>query len=490
VKFGGTFLLMYSYFKNGITDTHPQTNIDLPELVNIIKNNPNQSKIEQIRLLKRAGDEKFRELKRELANITPNCVVKERDLKDDKFSINFLFSSGYIYFDIDNIPDIQQFKKEFIKKYGHQVSLVCISSGGDGLSILFKVANAISSKEQFDQLREGIRNTILKDEEIDSKPSDIGRAMFISSDPDVYSNYDNKINVNIRNTSQNIKGISKPITRHRGGNNKLNETFKLVPFDKVIKTINLRTVVNVHNPVVDVIPVDFATVKFPRIIKDKNKHRIYTGMIHSLVYLNPGLQVDYIFSYLHFINYNYADPPMEFREFTRLFNSVYSKIKNEKDYKYSWIKVKHIHFNAKSGLTGDEKRCIAGMLNGQKRKNESINKIMLAKEELVAQGIKVTQKSVCRISGLSIATVKRHYHEGLVDLNELIETIENSLPSKLNILRPEIPNDSWPQEQIPDPGAIEPEQQLVPHHSGEVDINELVVSKEFHKANQISVMNL
>ena len=117
----------------------------------------------------------------------------------------------------------------------------------------------------------------------------------------------------------------------------------------------------------DVIPVDFASVKFPRIITDGNKHRIYTGMIYSLAYLNPGLKVDYLFSYLHFVNENFSDPPMEFREFTRLFNSVYSKIKNDKNYIYPWIRKKYIHFNSKSGLTGDEKRCIAGILNGQKR---------------------------------------------------------------------------------------------------------------------------
>ncbi len=479
---------MYSYFKNGIKDTHPQKVIDLPELVNIIKINPNQSKIEQIRLLKSLGDDKFKELKRELPNITPNCVVKERVLEDDKFNLNFLFPSGYIYFDIDHIPNVLEFKQEFIKKYGQLAALICISSGGDGLSILFKVANNISSKEQFEQVREEIRNTILKDEDIDPSCIDIGRAMFISHDPDVYYNYDNKIIVNIRNTSNNKKGISKSITRG-GVTNRLTETFSLIPFDEVMRVINLRTEVRIDNPVVDVIPVDFATVKFPRIIKDKHKHRIYTGMIHSLVYLNQGLKIDYLFSYLHFINSNFADPPMELREFTRLFNSVYVRIKNDKDYKYPWKRLKYIHFNSKSGLTGDEKRCIAGMLNGRIRKNESINKIMLAKEELVAQGIKVTQKSVCRISGLSIATVKRHYHEGLVDLNELIETIENSLPSKLNILRPEIPMDSWPQEQIPNPEAIEPEQELVPHHSGEVDITELVFNQEFHKTKQIPVMN-
>ena len=480
---------MFSYFKDGIKDTHPQKVIDLPELVNIIKNNPNQRKIEQIRLLKSLGDENYKELKRELPHITPNCVVKERDLEHDMFSYNFLFSSSYIYFDIDYIPDVQHFKSEFIQKYGHQVALVCISSGGDGLSILFKVANAITDKDQFNLVREEIRNSILKDEDIDPSCIDIGRAMFISYDPDVYFNYDNKIDVSIRNTALNKKGISKSITR-RGDNNRLSETFDLVPFDEVMKVINLKTEVNIEKPVVDVIPVEFATVKFPRIIVDGNKHRIYTGMIHSLVYLNPGLKVDYIFSYLHFVNENFADPPMEFREFTRLFHSVYSKIKDDKDYIYPWKRIKYIHFNSNSGLTGDKKRCIAGMLNGHKRKNESIKKIILAREELVAQGTKVTQKNVAENSGLSLATVKRHYHANLVDLNEIIESIDNSISSKSNISKPDILKDSWPQEQIPNSMVDEQVKKLVPQHSGAIDIKELIINKGFLDTKQISVMNL
>lgn len=417
---------MFSYFRDGIKDKHPQQTIDLPELVRIIKNNPNQSKIEQIRLLKKEGDKRYKELKSELPNITPNCVVKERNLDVDLFSANFLFSSKYIYFDFDSKPDILMFKTEFIKKYGHQASLVCISSGGDGLSVLFKVGITINNKEDFEQAREYIRTTILKDEVVDPKCSDIGRAMFISSDPDVFYNYDNILSIDTRITFQIKKSINQPISSGRG-NNRLNETFSIIPIREVLRVIKLKTEVKINKPVVDVIPIDIAEVKFPRGIRDGTKHRIYTGMIHSLVYLNPEVKSEYLFSYLHFINNNFANPSMEFRELSRLFNYEYSKITNDKNYIYGRQKVKYVHFNSKSGLTGDEKRCVASLLNGQKRKNESIEKIVEAREELVSQGKKVTQKRIAELSGLSLTTVKRHYNKGMVDLNEIIESIEDSL---------------------------------------------------------------
>lgn len=179
---------MFSYFQK-ITKTIPTKEIDLQELVEIIKNNPERSFIEYLRKLKKVNRRLYKEKRKRLPNITPNCIVRERNLEENEdFLKNFILSSGYIYYDLDNIPDVEHHKKELIEKYGNLISLISISTGGDGLSILVKVSNNISTKEDFDCIWDFLRQTTLKDIPIDSNPSDIGRANYISYDPEVYYN--------------------------------------------------------------------------------------------------------------------------------------------------------------------------------------------------------------------------------------------------------------------------------------------------------------
>ena len=246
---------MFSYFNNGITDIVPLKVIDLPELVNIIKNNPDKDKIEKIRILKRSGDQEYKSLKSQLSNITPNCSVKKRALNGPLFGVNFIKGSGYIYLDIDNVPDIYRFKEEFIKKYGHLVAMVCISAGGDGLTVLMKISNDINGKEQFNYIREQILNTIFKDEKIDANSCGIGRSMFISSDPDVYFNDKNVIEVDQCNTDFN-NGLNQSIS-YSNEYIILNETFCPAPIGVVLHNIQFKTEVEVYNPVLELKPVDY-----------------------------------------------------------------------------------------------------------------------------------------------------------------------------------------------------------------------------------------
>lgn len=415
---------MFSYFKNGITDIVPLKVIDLPELVNIIKNNPDKDKIEKIRILKRSGDQEYKSLKSQLPNITPNCCVKKRTLNGPLFGVNFIKGSGYIYLDIDNVPDIYRFKEEFIKKYGHLVAMVCISVGGDGLTVLMKISNDINGKEQFNRFREQILNTIFKDENIDPNSCGIGRSMFISSDSDVYFNHQNVIEVEQFNTDYSIKGLNQSIS-YASEYIILNETFSPAPIGEVLHKIRFKTEVDVYNPVLELKPVDCSEVRFSKKILDGNKHRVYTGMIHSLAYLNPGVDPYYIFSFLHYINENYAFPPMQQDKLVRLFNFVYSSIVNDLEYCYLNERTKYIHFNKNSGLNGKQKRIIASKVNGKRRRNNTIEKIMVAKEELRSLGVKVTQKKIAEISELALSTVKRNWHRCAVDLNEIVETINS-----------------------------------------------------------------
>jgi hypothetical protein len=441
---------MFSYFKDGITDTHPEKIIDLQGLVNLIRNNPCQTQIETIRKLKSEGDMFYKGLKRKLPYITPNCIVKCRGFKTDMdFEKNFIQSSQYIYFDIDNVSNVVEVKKELIEKFKDTVSLICISSGGQGLTLLFKITNPITSKIQFIQVWEEIRNTILKDVDIDPACKDIGRAMFVSSDYEPYYNYENEISVIVNDTNQaepDKKGIKQPILSK--GSNISNEPYNIHSINEIMRKICLKTRVEIENPVLDLKPIDFSAANFPKLIRDGHKHRIYKRLIHSLVYLNPNLEVDYIFSYVNFINNYFADPPMEFGKLVRHFRFVYSTIKDDSNYQFQENKIKSIHFNPNAGLNSNEKRDIASKLNGKKRRNDSIVKIRLAKEHFESIGKEITQKLVAEFTGLSISTVKRHYKEEPIDIKKAIESINDIRPSKTNKIGY---NDTFSQSDIKPP---------------------------------------
>jgi len=95
---------MFSYFKGGIQDKYFNRHIDLPSLVKLIKNNPEKLKIEKVRELRRIGKD-YDKLKKSLPNVTPNCLLKVRKLKDADY--NLIAPSSYIYFDIDDYPNSQ-----------------------------------------------------------------------------------------------------------------------------------------------------------------------------------------------------------------------------------------------------------------------------------------------------------------------------------------------------------------------------------------------
>src|ERR1035441_1430069 len=313
---------MFSYFEKGIKDTTPQRTIDLPSLIRIIRNNPQRISIEHIRTLRKSGDE-YRQLKRKLPNITPNCRVKYRNFEGENFEMNFVGQSGYIYFDTDDVTNVKESKEEFIKKYGHLVSMVCKSSSCGGLSILFKLEDIITikSKEQFFGIWEHIRTTILKDEKIDTDCKDFGRSMYISYDPDVYVNFENEIKVELNDTKTIEKRVNQCKAENGANTNTLVYSFskkkkekysyREISINDVLKKLITKTRVIVENPIVDFKPIEYARVFNRKIILDGKKRRTYRKMIHQLVYLNPDIDRRYILSYLTYVNYWYAKPRSE-----------------------------------------------------------------------------------------------------------------------------------------------------------------------------------
>ena len=349
---------MFSYFKGGISNTRNFKNISIEKLIRLIKeHNP---AIEQIRSLD-LNDPKYKSkkdnLKAKLSYITPNCTVTYRDDANiDKFS-------GYTYFDIDNEKkifqnreDVVKYKNELIEKYNEVIKLICLSSSGYGLSILVKVENEITD-DNFYSIREYICREVFTDVPLDSKTKDKTRAWFVPYDGDCYYNPygiieipENKIenrksaNDNIINPSYELLPIAlcenKAVVKKK-------HTYRLINIGEVLSKLKFKTHVDVENKVFDIKDVEFCEVYIhPKYrIPDGKKRPLFSLYTRNLFHLNPGIEPDYIFSYLNWVNENRTVPgtKMEFGQLIHLFGSIHKSILKTGITKHTTT-VKHKHF--------------------------------------------------------------------------------------------------------------------------------------------------
>ena len=418
--------MTFSYFeKKGIRNKIPLKSINLVQLVELITNHPNTGLIETIRSLRKKKDNYYKTLKRKLPYVTPNCIINERKLSGDQLNINLLSFSQFLYFDIDidiEKINVYDYKKYIIDRYGELVSMVCVSSSLGGVSLMFHVTNTITT-DNFVSIRNYIIDTILYDEVTDPNCSDIGRPMFLSYDTEVYVNYNNSITIDT-GVLTNKKGVTQPI-KNNPIQYRLNGTFSVIPIKLVFERVITKTVVNTTNPVFDIKGVQFVEVTFPNPIMDGTKHKVFTQMIHKLVYLNPDIEPEYLYSYLRFVNIEFGKPPMTDYKLVQLFQFVYKGIKNNPKYTYQHHRVKWVHFGTGTTMNGDQKRILSSKLNGVRRTNNTIQKIKESKRFLMENGLKVTQKSVSEYSGVSLTTVKRHYKKETTDLEQIVKEINN-----------------------------------------------------------------
>jgi len=432
---------MFSIFKKGIKNVYPEKQpIILSDLAKLIRNNPASETINQIRKMRENGDQDYKDFKRKLEYITPNCVVKKRCLKDDsEYKTNFVNFSGYIYFDFD-ITDAVQFKQEFIQKYKHIVSLVCISSSGGGISVLVKV-NTDLTKNNFNSVWEYLAFEIFNGELVDTKTKDCGRAMFISSDPDLFVDYENELVIKPSDLKQceSLNSFKKSTYQGLSPREDYYTPTCTFPYELLhyeeIKKIILSTPYDSKNSVIDYYPIDFLAIKFPKQISDGAKHKFYSACIHHLVYLNPGIDPSYLYSFIFYTNLNIADPPMDSRSLKRLFEFVYSQTQQE-GYVYKNAKIKNFHLNKRVSLSKEDKRTKMNRCNVKVRSNKSIIKNLKEKAELKSHNQKITQNKVAEISGLGIQTVKKYYWvEDTCDISSMVDDINSQYSTNSGLPR-------------------------------------------------------
>jgi hypothetical protein len=374
----GDFNYMFSYFNGGIKNIYPKRHIDLPTLVRLIKNNPEKLKIEKVRELRRTG-RNYQSLKDSLPYITPNCIVKVRKIKDADY--NLIAPSSYIYYDIDDYSNSQQLKDRCIVEYGHLASLICISCSGGGISIFFKVSNILKNEDEFLIARQYILDKILVEEKIDTNAGGIARAMFISSDPDLFYNYENELDIPFELFKKSKNKVDNCRLEDNFSNELMiriecapQEPFSPTPVKEVLDQLILETPVLIENPVVEYIEVNYVEIRFQYLIKDGLKHKTFTNMIHKLIFLNPNADKQLLLSYIYHVNEEYTGyKKMELRELIGLFDTVYNGAISLGNSKVNPV-LKRIHYNKDCDATFN-KRKVSGKIRGILKENETKLKI-------------------------------------------------------------------------------------------------------------------
>jgi len=409
---------MFSFYKGKIYSNTPSKTIDFNTLINVIRNNPYNRDYKTIRDHKK-GDVEYDEGKKELVRCHPNCVLKYNSIKGTNFVKNYEIGSGYIYLDIDNLNDPLKYKKEFISKYKDVVSMVCISAGGRGLSILVKINYRVTSKDEYKSIIDYLSSHYFNAIQLDKGALKLSQVWFISYDPNVYVNSEVCIDV-----SEGVKCVSQGIIQRVVGNN----TLFYAP-EREIMYLSITEIDNhlitktkyINKSDIDTIP--WTDIKIPRKIRDGYKRKLYTYYIHALFQLNPETHPKWIFAYVYNVNRNCADPKMSYRDLLSLFNMQYGYIKSD-HYKYQNNRKKSLHINPDLDLTGGQKSIVANKVNGSIRKNKTKLKIAAAIEKLIKENEKHTISSISRLSGVSRKTVGCHMKDlELIDLDALINQL-------------------------------------------------------------------
>ena len=415
---------MFSLYEGKINNKIPSKTIDFNTLITIVKTNPYKRDYKVIRTHKK-GDIQYNQGKKELVRCHPNCVLKYNSISGPDFEKNYEIGSGYIYLDIDNLNNPIEFKKEFILKYKEVVSMVCLSSGGNGLSVLVKINHLITSKHEYKCIIDFLKSQYFRDVEFDRGSDKLSQMWFISHDPNVFVNTEVCIDV-----TEGLKCVDQGIIHRVVSNNTLFYALEKEIMYLSIADINsnliTRTKYN-NKKAIDIETVPWTDIKIPRVIRDGSKRRIYTRLIHSLFHLNPEVEPKYVLGYIYNVNRNCADPKMSYKDLLSLFNMQYGYIKSD-HYKYQNYRYKTLHISPDAKLTSSQKSIIANKENGSIRKNKTKSVIAAAINQFSNKEKDYSVSSISKMTGVSRKTVGLYINNlDPIDIDALINQLTRDI---------------------------------------------------------------
>ncbi len=290
----------------------------------------------------------------------------------------------------------------------------------------------IRNPQEYQNIWNYLNENVFTKFQADTSARDIGRAMFISHDEDVFVNY-NSI-VDLKSIHPSIYGISREGVNPEVNKSKKRNKIK-ISIDKNNKDNRIGitlsnnkifiyvTEMEYKNKIVDIETREFNRVYFTRNIPDGQKHEVYAATVHILTYLNRWCSIEDIIHEMRLFNNMQIQKMLDSRLLELI--KYHWDLTEKEDYIFR-SGVRTIHFNPASDLTAYQRKCISNRINGVIRNNETIRKIKEGKSLIASQGGKVNKLNVSKLSGVSRRLVTEYFDKDEIDLKELEYEINNN----------------------------------------------------------------
>lgn len=435
---------MFSFSDKGITNNNPTKTISFHQLIDFIKSPTNKDIYIQLHKLRRDGDDfGCKEYKKNnIPWITPNAVVRKKVLSnEDDFNQNFIQSSGYIYFDIDQIQgDIESYKNSLIFKYNSVACLISKSSTSRGISLLVRIREDITSHEEFVRVYDYLCTEYFSEIELDRNVRRLGNTWYVPFDDEVFVNHENSISI----PSSVLKGsrsvlLHPPTNIHCVNPSDNKEKTRLnyinISTGEVYESSNFETHVEVEGKFL-VSPQRILQIRYPKLIKEGSRHKVFRKIIHDYIHLNPNATISHVYLFIKTINENHASPKLDNRLLKSLVENQFKFIKNNPEYKNCSKKLlRLIHYPKKSVLSGKEKSSFNLKLRGILDRYSTYRRIENAINYLFDEHNGYTNKQVAELLGIHLSTVKRLLKYKISDFDnefqDLMKEIERTIDTKL-----------------------------------------------------------
>ena len=423
--------------------------ISLPELVHLIRNNPQRELLEKIRQLRLQGKEKEVNFLKQnnLYFVNPNYCLD---------STGQSVGSGFIYLDIDTVEgDIEKYRESFIEKYGHLVSMVCLSSSGRGLSILVPVNHSINNTSTFKRVYRYVAS-LFGATEFDHAVGHLKSNWFLSGDENVFYNESSPLMIEelIQDKDcdlipteyvPDVNEVESVLDRlglvfsDQGGsrdNYIVNIIHRMNPstinnseteFIHLLSKYQLETNIEL-NDLVHFEGIPYRKIYIRKVHPDGTKRKSYTKYIHDLLYLNPNMTASDLYLILYLINHLYARPRMDTKLLEYIVSSQFEYITNLPDYQYSGRTMNRlIHYQDRNIIPQKNRKSWSNKMRGIVHQQQTSQTIDGVQGYCVSHGIRCTKKFISDNTGLSISTIKRYLKKSGNQIEEQRKNLEEQI---------------------------------------------------------------
>jgi hypothetical protein len=171
-------------------------------------------------------------------------------------------------------------------------------------------------------------------------------------------------------------------------------------------------------------------------VDEGHRHDFIGSLTVQMIYLNveatnqpnPNIRED-LLKFISGINQKNCDPPLSFEEVLDSYNGNWKKYRaGELDFT-KYFQRQRSFWSKHATLKGNEKRKVTCRIKNEPVVDETKRKIKKAIEAIKIKGVKITQKKVAAIAGLSLATVKK-YRGWYNELEKNSKSIEKPASTK------------------------------------------------------------